>query len=277
MYQSYWGLGQAPFRGNLDPRFFHQGPTHEEALARLQFLVEEHRTLGLLLGEAGTGKSLILEIFARSLGHVGRQSAKLSLTGLDPHGFLWQLAGQLGIESASTATSFALTRAVTDHIAANRYQQRATILLLDDADTARAEVSDQIAWLAQLDTSRDARLTMVLAAQPERLYKLDTRLLELADLRIDLEGWDADDTAAFVKQALANAGRTTPIFSEAALARLHELTGGIPRRIKQLADLALLAGAGGNMAQIEPSTIDSVYQELGVVSADGPLAEFVRR
>ena len=277
MYQSYWGLGQAPFRGNLDPRFFHQGPTHEEALARLQFLVDEHRTLGLLLGEAGTGKSLILEIFARSLGRVGRQSAKLSLAGLDPHGFLWQLAGQLGVESASTVSTFALTRAVTDHIAANRYQQRATILLLDDADAARPEVSDQLVWLAQLDTSRDARLTIVLAAQPERLYKLDTRLLELADLRIDLEGWDADDTAAFVKQSLAKAGRTTPIFSEAALVRLHQLTGGVPRRIKQLADLALLAGAGGNMAQIEPSTIDSVYQELGVVCADGPLAEFVRR
>jgi type II secretory pathway predicted ATPase ExeA len=277
MYQSYWGLGQAPFRGNLDPRFFHQGPTHEEALARLQFLVDERRTLGLLLGEAGTGKSLILEIFARSLGRVGRQSAKLSLAGLDPHGFLWQLTGQLGIESASTGSTFSLTRAVTDHIAANRYQQRATILLLDDADMARPEVSDQVVWLAQLDTSRDARLTMVLAAQPERLYKLDTRLLELADLRIDLEGWDADDTSAFVKQALAKAGRTSPIFSEAALARLHELTGGIPRRVKQLADLALLAGAGGNMAQIEAPTIDSVYQELGVVSADGPLAEFVRR
>ena len=62
-----------------------------------------------------------------------------------------------------------------------------------------------------------------------------------------------------------------------ALVRLHELTGGVPRRIKQLADLALLAGAGGNMAQIEPSTIDSVYQELGVIIADGPQAEFVRR
>ena len=277
MYQSYWGLGQAPFRGNLDPRFFHQGPTQEEALARLQFLVEEHRTLGLLLGEAGTGKSLILEIFARSLGRVSGQSAKLSVAGLDPHGFLWQVAGQLGIESASTATTFALSRAVTDHIAANRYQQRATILLLDDADTARPEVNDQMAWLSQLDTSRDARLTIALTAQPERLYRLDPRLLELADLRIDLEGWDADDTAAFVKQALAKAGRTTPIFSEAALVRLHELTGGIPRRVKQMADLALLAGAGGNLPQVEPATIDSVYRELGVVSADGPLAEFVRR
>ena len=82
---------------------------------------------------------------------------------------------------------------------------------------------------------------IVLAAQPRRLFKLGNRLLELADLRIDLEGWESDDTAAFVKKALAEAGRTTPVFSEAALHSLHELASGIPRRVKQLADLALLA------------------------------------
>ena len=61
---------------------------------------------------------------------------------------------------------------------------------------------------------------------------------------------------------------------------MHELTGGIPRRVKQLADLALLAGAGRNLVQIEPDTIDSVYHELGVVvpaSRWPSAAEFVRR
>jgi general secretion pathway protein A len=67
-----------------------------------------------------------------------------------------------------------------------------------------------------------------------------------------------------VKQSLAEAGRSTPIFSEGALRRLHELTGGIPRRIKQLADLALLGGAGSNLAQIEAELIEAVYQELGI-------------
>jgi type II secretory pathway predicted ATPase ExeA len=272
MYQAYWGLGQPPFRANLDPRFFYQAPTQDEALARLHFLVEEGRTLGLLLGESGSGKSLLLEVFARALGQVGRQRALVDLVALDPHEFLWLLAGQLGIEIGSTAPEFVLQRAVTDHIIANRYQQIATILLLDDADEAHADVLDQIVRLAQFDVSREARLAIVLTARPQRVYDLGVRLLELADLRIDLEGWEADDTAAFVKRALAEAGRSTPIFSEAALGRLHELTGGTPRRVKQLADLALLAGAGQNLAQIEPNTLDSVFHELGViVPANAPL------
>ncbi|MGB7587709.1 MAG: hypothetical protein WBM00_03270, partial [Solirubrobacterales bacterium] len=213
-----------------------------------------------------------LEVFARALGHVGRERALVDLVGIDPLEFLWLLAGQLGIEISSAAPEFALQRAVTDHILANRYQQIATILLLDDADEARADVLDQIARLAQFDVSREARLTIVLAAQPQRVHKLGVRLLELADLRIDLDGWEVDDTAAFVKRALAEAGRSTPIFSEAALGRLHELASGVPRRIKQLADLALLAGAGQNLAQIEPNTLDSVFHELGVIVPASQLA-----
>jgi type II secretory pathway predicted ATPase ExeA len=46
--------------------------------------------------------------------------------------------------------------------------------------------------------------------------------------------------------------------------RLHELAHGIPRRVSQLADLALLAGAGRNLDQIDAEVVETVYQELGV-------------
>ena len=57
MYQAYWGLVESPFRGGLDPRFYHEGPTQEEAIARLHFLVDGGRPLGLLLGSTGCGKN----------------------------------------------------------------------------------------------------------------------------------------------------------------------------------------------------------------------------
>jgi len=271
MYQAYWGLGESPFRGNLDQRYFHQGPSQEEALARLHFLVEERRTLGLLLGEPGSGKSLLLEAFAQQLGHVQRHVSLVNLVGLSSYEFLYQLTGSLGVESPPNVSEFKLARAMADFITANRYQQVATVLLLDDVDEARSEVLDQIVRLAQFDVSRDARLTIVLTAQPQAVGRVGNRLLELAELRIDLEGWDADDTIAFVKESLALAGRATPVFSESALVRLHELSGGIPRRVKQLADLALLAGAGQNLVQIEADTIEAVYRELGVVASTGTL------
>ncbi len=265
MYQAYWGLTQSPFRGHLDPRAFYQGPFQEEALARLHFLVDEHRTLGFLLGDSGTGKSMLLEVFAKQIGVIQREHALINLMGTDRSEFLWLLTGQLGASNVASATSpFALYRNLSDHILANRFQKIETILLLDDADEADEEVLEEILRLSTLSQTHDALLTIVLTARPDRLRRLGSRLLELAELRVDIDPWERDDTAAFIKQALAAAGRSTPIFGEAAMDRIHELSGGVPRRVKQLADFALLAGAGANQAQIEAELIDTVFQEVGV-------------
>ena len=83
MYQSHWGLDETPFRTRLDPRFFYESPTHEEALARLHFLVDYQRRLGLLIGRPGSGKSFLLEVFAGELRERGVPVAKVSLLGVD--------------------------------------------------------------------------------------------------------------------------------------------------------------------------------------------------
>ncbi|REK12771.1 MAG: hypothetical protein DWQ37_11130 [Planctomycetota bacterium] len=272
MYQAYWGLTRSPFRGHLDPGSFYQGATQEEAIARLHFLVDEQRTLGLLLGSAGSGKSLVLEVFANGLGTIQRQPALLSLVGVDRREFLWRLIREFGIESTASAGAFPLCRTLEDHLLANRHQQITTVLLLDDADDAHCDVLEEIARLVHFNHSRKAGLTIVLAGRTRRLGRLGEKLLELAELRIDLECWDLDDTAAFLKQSLSRAGRSTPIFGESAVRRLHELSGGVPRRITQMADLALLGGAGSNLSQIEADMIELVYDELGVV-ATAPQAE----
>ena len=96
MYQSHWGLRESPFHEAVDPQVFYQSPTHEEALARLHFLVEQHRRLGLLLGPEGSGKSLLLEILAAELRRHGPVVARVNLTGISGDEMLWSLAAQFG-------------------------------------------------------------------------------------------------------------------------------------------------------------------------------------
>jgi general secretion pathway protein A len=267
MFRKHWNLHDSPFRGTLDWRRFFASPTHEEALARLHFLVEERRRLGLLFGAAGCGKSLVLEVFARRLRRTGAQLVNVNLLGLDLHEFLWLTAAELGINPDRRDDPFRLWRSVLDRLTENRYQQLDTVLLLDDADEAATSMLDHVVRLAQFDSTATGRLTIVLTANTNSVSRLTTRLLELAELRVDLEPWEPADTSDYVKAALRQAGADSAIFTDEALDRLHDLCDGIPRRVNQLANFALLAGAGREVDAIDVDIIDSAYQELGVVTA----------
>lgn len=264
MYLAHWGLEQSPFRGS-GPRSFYASPTHEEALARLAFLVEQRRRLGLLLGEPGCGKSLVLEVFAEQMREAGLPAVKFSLLGLDREEFLARLAAGLRLPWNGRRTLPDAWRAIRDRLAEHRYQQFQTVVLLDDADQATSEAAGQIVRLVKQDLAPEPQLTVVLAGQASGMGTLGTSLLELIELRIDLEPWDLADAQSFVGASLAEARRSHPIFTADALLRLHELTGGMPRRVIQLADLALLAGAGSQLNEIDAATLESACYELGAI------------
>jgi general secretion pathway protein A len=267
MYQAHWGLQESPFRGHLDPKSFYPSPTHEEGLARLDFLVEQRHRLGLLIGPAGSGKSLLLEVFARQLRRKNRSVAKLSLLDVEPTEMLALLAAQWGMTVAWPQSSAALWRAISDRLIENRWQQLDTVVLLDDVDQADDRVLQHVGRLARFDPSPEMRLTIVLAGRNGVTARLGDSLLDLVELRIDVEAWQRDDTQQYVKSLLSQADRQKPVFAERAVDRLHELADGIPRRISQLADLALLAGAGQNLDQIDAGVVEAAYQELGVLGS----------
>jgi len=264
MYKDHWGLRDTPFSSDLDPQAFFESQVHEEALARLYYLVEQRRRLGLLLGAHGSGKSLLLEVLCDQLRRAGRPVARLRLVGVSAAEFPWLLARELGVDLRPDEGPTSLWRSIADRIAANRHQQWGTMVLLDDVDEAEAELRTAIVRLTQLEPGRDAGLTIILSARLDRASRLGPRLLELSELRIDLDSWEEEDTAAFLSTALKRAGREGPAFGAAAIARLHQLSGGVPRRVRQLADWALMAGAGQQQQQIDALTVETVFEELGV-------------
>ena len=264
MYRSHWGLNGSPFPGCLDPSLFYQSSAHEEALARLHFLVEQQRRLGMLVGPPGCGKSMLLEVFAGKLDRKEFHVARVNLLGMDDHEWIWTLASQMGMNPSVDAPGFRIWRMVSDRLTENRYQEIGTVVLLDDADDAESETLTQIVRLVHLGTLPGSALTIILTADSDRTDLVGARLIELAELRIELEPWNESETTEYVKHSFARAGRKTPVFGPSALVRLHQLTGGIPRKVNQLAELSLLAGAGAEMNEIDPPTIDAVYQELGV-------------
>jgi len=79
MFESYWGLTESPFANRQDVRWFHESPVHEEALARLFYVIEQRRGLGLLTGGSGAGKSLLLKVIGHQVRRTRRHLAAVDL------------------------------------------------------------------------------------------------------------------------------------------------------------------------------------------------------
>lgn len=262
MYIDFWGLTHSPFASQLDPKDYYPSVLHEEALARLDFLIANRRRLGFLLGGSGTGKSLLLEVAARQLRRNNCRLVKFNVMGLSGAEFTWKLAMGLGSPLAPGTSALDCWRGITDHLTANRYHRVATIVFLDDADEASADVHAAISRLVLIDPHPEAQLTIVLTAQRQRTPALGTRLNELCDLRIELEPLDELETAAYIEHACQQAGARRSLFVVEAIERLYELTHGNPRRLRQLAELSLLAGAAESLDKVTADVVDSVQHSL---------------
>ena len=260
-YRSHWGLAESPFQSAVDPRYFHPSPTHDEALARLKYLVEHRRRLGLLSGAAGAGKSVLLNLLGRELARQGCAVAALNLTGISSDEFLWRLAAQLGSKPKADDAAFVLWRRISDRIAENGYQNLATVLLLDDADQCDDSVLNYVRRLLS-DDGRANSTTVVLGVNSLTAHQIGARLLDQVDLRVELEPWTVDETADFLASSVQKAGRADPAFDREAAARIQQLAQGSPRRVSRLAELSLLAGASLQIPRIDEQTVESVFQEL---------------
>jgi len=261
MFQAYWGLQHSPFASAAARVDLTSSAVHAEALARLDFLRESQSPFGLLLGSGGSGKSIVLAEFAARIERSGALAVYASAAVSDELALLVPLA--IGLAVDAEAEAFALWRRITDRLQELKLEALSTVILLDDLDRAAPSV---LAIVERLVAQAGGPLTIVATARPETAGRIGPRLLEQAALRIDLSPWSEEETRDYLSKSLANAGRSQPAFDDSAARRLFELSGGAPRKVNQLAQLALLAGAAQQLAQIDKGTIEAVQEELSASS-----------
>ncbi len=259
MRRTQASLRPSPFRNAGESPCFFASATHQEALARLHFLVQQGRSLGILTGDDGTGKSLVLsEIPGRGpaprTACMRRQSA-----GVGAPRFPLGTRGRTARRPRASDDVFSLWRRISDRLRENQLLNRNTAIVLDDADEAAHEV---LIFVLRLLKSHPVGMTLTLAADPARLTRLGGDLLQLSQLRIHLEPWEAGDVREYLQVSLTRAGDNPDLFDDSAVVRLLELSGGLPRWVSHLAELTWLAAAGRGADSIDAETVDSAYQEL---------------
>jgi len=259
MHDTYWGLQRPVFTPTAARLSLANSPIHAEALARLDFLCESRSPFGLLLGPSGSGKSTVLVEFAERAARGGALVALATAAADDELTVLAPVA--LGLQISPEGDVRGLWRQIVDRFEEIKLEGLSVVVLLDDLDKAKREV---LLLVERLLAAGGPTLTVVATARVETARKIGQRLLDLAALRIDLAPWNETETGEYLASTLASAGRPQPTFDEGATRRLFELSGGAPRKVNQLAQLALLAGASQKLAQVDEATIDAVQEELSL-------------
>lgn len=257
----HWGMREPLLSQGSPADSFFASPVHDEALARLHFLVPASKRLALLTGPTGTGKSILLAVFARELRRQGLPVVLTSLLGRAAEECPAEWGAQLGLRFDAGLPAARQWRLLAERLAEQRYLEQTTVFLFDDAHEASPEVLNQIQRLLALGEQGE-NFTIVLSALRQHATSLGNRLLQCCELHVQLEPWREDDTADYLRTALKRCGGRDSIFDDGALRRVHELAAGVPRRVVRLADLALVAGASQELRQIDEATIEQVCAEL---------------
>jgi len=273
MYEAYWHLTEKPFGPTADARFYYPGESHQAALLKLRYAVENHCGAALLAGPAGTGKTLLLRLLVRMLGEAFSPVVHLAFPQMPAAELLGLVADQLygtstGAHEDSVRSSVRRIEELLEHNAA---QDRHAVVVVDEAHLLRDPAAwDMLRLLLNFEPEGRPAMTLLLSGQTGILPCLDRMPSWEQRLAVKclLRPLGSDETAAYVQHRLQTAGAQQPIFEPQALVTLHQLARGIPREIDRLCDLALLIGFAEERRRISADQIESVCQELVSVAPD---------
>jgi len=273
MYENYWGLKEKPFENTPDPRFIYYSQQHKEALARLLYVVRERKGAALITGEYGSGKTLLSRVLWHELQQEHKYKAVFilnpRLSGLE---FIQETVHQLSSgEITPPSSKIELFHALHKILYANYNLGRHSVITVDEAQAIEnKEIFEELRLLLNFQLDNAFLLTIILLGQPElketvlNLPQLNQRM----SVRFHIKGLSAKETKEYILHRLEVAGAKKPIFGEKSFEQIFYSSLGIPRRINNICDLALLVGCGDNLETIDKITVKKVCEDLDGSATD---------
>ncbi|PYN57082.1 MAG: ATPase [Candidatus Rokuibacteriota bacterium] len=142
-----------------------------------------------------------------------------------------------------------------------------TVLILDEAQNLDASTLEQVRLLSNFETPTSKLLQIVLVGQPELKARLRIPELQQLRQRVGLRSQIAPLTAAeartYIRTRLRIAGsRDLGLFSDPAVDRIVEYSGGIPRLINVVCDHCLLFGYADQKRRIDRQIVGQAVEYL---------------
>src|SRR5436190_6826607 len=227
MYEQFFGLRERPFDLVPNSRFLYLTGRQREALSNLRYGLTTPRGLTLLIGEAGTGKTTLVQAVLDEIEGQTVECVLLSNPTLSRAEFYEFLAAAFELPIAAATSKAQFLFELRRHLLAKRECGVFSGLVLDEAQSLPYELLEEVRLLSNIETPTEKLLNVVLAGQPELADRLnETNLRQLKQrisLRCELSTFTFQETGAYIAGRLRIAGgEPAKIFTREAVLAIHD-------------------------------------------------------
>jgi len=255
MYNEHFGLKEQPFGLTPNTAFFLSAQGHREALNMLQVALATGEGFVKIVGEVGTGKTLLCRQLLAILGE-NYYTAYIPNPQLSPGALYRAVAEELGVKSKSrdgvTEFQAAINRRLIELVAGGQQ----VVLVIDEAQAMSEKTLEALRLISNLETETRKLIHIVLFGQPELDRLLDQNNLRQLRQRISfscrLPALNRETTRDYINHRLSTAGYNgAQLFSDRALSTVHRVSAGVPRLVNIVCHKAMLSAYGKGVRLVD--------------------------
>ena len=274
MFDDFYGLKGRPFQLTPDPAFYFESLTHRKALSYLGYGLAQGEGFVVITGEVGSGKSTLVAHLMSTIDPARLTAAQVVTSTLDGEELVHVVAQSFGllIEGHDKATALG---AIESFLHEEARAGRRSLLIVDESQNLTIGALEELRMLSNFQLGSHPLLQTLLLGQPEFRETLhDHPQLEQLRQRViaahHLEAMESTEVQPYIEHRMKCVGWDgNPAFDQRVFAEIYTASGGVPRRINQIANRLLLLGAVDQRTRIDAAMLGQVLSEL---TEDGSLS-----
>lgn len=266
MYDEHYGLSGRPFQLTPDPAFWFDTATHRKAMAYLGYGLSQGEGFIVITGDPGAGKTTLVGHLMDNIDRERLNVIRIVTSQVKSEDLLHLVAAGLGADTTGLAKAQTLA-AIEKGLHATARDGKRTLLIVDEAQALPMESLEELRMLSNFQAGGYPLLQIFLLGQPEfRELFADPRLEQLRQRVIamhHLEPMGLEELEPYLVHRLNIVGwNGRPRFQRDAITAMHRWSGGVPRKVNQLAGRVMLFGAIEQIDSFGETDVATVIADL---------------
>lgn len=264
LYLEHFGFTERPFTLLPDPDFVYWSDVHKRAFAVLEYGLLTQAPLTVVTGEVGTGKTTLVHLLLRQITNEITVALISNAAGGRGDLLRWIL-NAFDVETESGMDYVALFQRFQDFVISEYSEGRHVVIIFDEAQNLSADILEELRMLTNINSNKDELLQIILVGQPELRSVINRPELRQFAQRVTalyhLNPLEPDAVSGYIKHRLIQVGGSGREITSEAVERIYESSGGIPRIINKMCDVALVYAANAGKKRVMASTINEVISD----------------